>query len=292
MIAAREFQAACTGRAMSWTSAPASYGGAVQDARGLLRPRTFDAVQLFRATAAPELARFVELIWSVAWDLPAGQERTQETLPYPAVHLVVEDGTARIYGVPTERFTRQLSGEGWVLGIKFQPGGFRPLLGSSVSGLRGRVVEASEALPDVPSLVAAVLSASDFAARSEAASAWLLAHLPPTDPAVGEATRAVSLISEVPAMVQVEDLARRLGRSVRGVQRLFTEYVGISPKWVVRRFRMHEAALRAAEGPVDWAALAADLGYYDQPHFVRDFTATVGVPPARYAQECADDVSS
>jgi AraC-like DNA-binding protein len=55
---------------------------------------------------------------------------------------------------------------------------------------------------------------------------------------------------------------------------------------------MHEAAQRAAEGPVDWAALATDPGYYDQPHFVRDFTAAVGVPPARYAQECAEDVSS
>jgi AraC-like DNA-binding protein len=33
---------------------------------------------------------------------------------------------------------------------------------------------------------------------------------------------------------------------------------------------------------VDWAALAADLGYADQAHLTRDFTATVGVPPSRY----------
>jgi AraC-like DNA-binding protein len=260
----------------------------VQKARGLLRPRTFDAVQLNRAAAVPQLQSLVDLLWSVAWDLPAGQERTQETLPYPAVHLVIEDGTARIYGVQTDRFLRTLTDQGWVLGVKFQAGGFRPLLGASVSGLRDRVIEACEALPDVPSLVDAVLSASDFASRSEAASEWLLEHRPPTDPTAEEATRAVSLIEQNPAMVRVEDLAQRLGRSVRGVQRLFTEYVGVSPKWVVRRFRMHEAALRAAEGPVDWAALAADLGYYDQPHFVRDFTATVGVPPTRYAEECAD----
>lgn len=264
----------------------------MQEARGLLRPQTFDAVQLSRAAATAELSGLVDLFWSVSWELPAGEERTQETLPYPAVHLVVEDGTARIYGVPTKRFTRRLAGQGWVLGIKFQPGGFRPLLGSSVSGLRGQVVEAHETLPHVASLVDAVLAAGDFAARSEAATRWLLEQLPPTDPNVAEATRAVSLIAQEPAMIRVDDLAERLGRSVRGVQRLFTEYVGISPKWVVRRFRMHEAAQRAAEGPVDWAALATDLGYYDQSHFVRDFTATVGVPPARYAQECSGSVSS
>jgi AraC-like DNA-binding protein len=33
---------------------------------------------------------------------------------------------------------------------------------------------------------------------------------------------------------------------------------------------------------VDWAVLAADLGYADQAHLTRDFTATIGVPPARY----------
>jgi len=258
----------------------------------LLRPRTFDAVQLSRVAPTAELTGLVDIFWSVAWDLPAGEERTQETLPYPAVHLVVEDGTARIYGVATERFTRRLSGCDWVLGVKFHPGGFRPYLGSSVSGVRGRVIEATEALPDVPALVDAVLAAADFASRSEAATGWLLDHLPAPDPVVAEAIRAVSLIAENPAIVRVEELAERLGRSVRGVQRLFTDYVGVSPKWVVRRFRMHEAAQRAAEGLVDWAALAADLGYYDQPHFVRDFTATVGVPPARYAEECADDVSS
>jgi len=52
----------------------------------------------------------------------------------------------------------------------------------------------------------------------------------------------------------------------------------------MRRARLHEVALRADSGdPVDWAALAADLGYADQAHLTRDFTAAIGVPPHRYA---------
>ena len=70
----------------------------------------------------------------------------------------------------------------------------------------------------------------------------------------------------------------------RTLQRLFADYVGVSPKWVMRRARLHEAAERADSGePVDWAALASDLGYADQAHLTRDFTVTIGVPPARYA---------
>ena len=54
--------------------------------------------------------------------------------------------------------------------------------------------------------------------------------------------------------------------------------MGVSPKWVMRRARLHEAAERADSGEVvDWAALAADLGYADQAHLTRDFTATIGV---------------
>jgi AraC-like DNA-binding protein len=43
---------------------------------------------------------------------------------------------------------------------------------------------------------------------------------------------------------------------------------------------------RAGSGgePVDWAALARDPGYADQAHLTRDFAATIGVPPSRYAQ--------
>jgi AraC-like DNA-binding protein len=41
--------------------------------------------------------------------------------------------------------------------------------------------------------------------------------------------------------------------------------------------------MRAEQGGrVDWAELAAVLGYADQAHLTRDFTAVIGVPPARY----------
>jgi AraC-like DNA-binding protein len=82
----------------------------------------------------------------------------------------------------------------------------------------------------------------------------------------------------------VDQLAAATGLTTRSLQRLFADYVGVSPKWVMRRARLHEAAGRADSGePVDWAELAADLGYADQAHLTRDFTVTIGVSPVRYA---------
>ena len=87
-------------------------------------------------------------------------------------------------------------------------------------------------------------------------------------------------------MRRVDDFARAEGLSVRALQRLFSTYVGVSPKWVILRYRIHEALERAGTRTgIDWAALAAELGYADQAHLVRDFTATVGVPPTAYAAE-------
>jgi AraC-like DNA-binding protein len=106
------------------------------------------------------------------------------------------------------------------------------------------------------------------------------------DPVVEQVAGLVGRITEDPGLRRVAQLAEVSGLPERRLQRLFADYVGVSPKWVMRRARLHEAALRVeADGPasVDWAALAADLGYADQAHLTRDFTATLGVPPSRYA---------
>jgi len=99
-----------------------------------------------------------------------------------------------------------------------------------------------------------------------------------------QAAHVVALITSDSPLQRVDQLPAASGLSVRSLQRLFADYVGVSPKWVMRWARLHEAAARADGGePVDWAALARDLGYADQAHLTRDFTATIGVPPSRYA---------
>ncbi|MEH3034691.1 MAG: AraC family transcriptional regulator [Aeromicrobium erythreum] len=100
-----------------------------------------------------------------------------------------------------------------------------------------------------------------------------------------EVARLVAAIESDPTVVRVEQVAELAGLPLRTLQRRFSEYVGIGPRWVVRRFRLLDAAAVANRGgEVDWAALAADLGFSDQAHLVRSFTAVVGTPPARYTR--------
>ena len=51
---------------------------------------------------------------------------------------------------------------------------------------------------------------------------------------------------------------------------------------MLKRYRLHEAAERIAEGRGRrLGGDRAELGYFDQAHFVRDFTALIGTSPAR-----------
>ena len=116
------------------------------------------------------------------------------------------------------------------------------------------------------------------------AEALLCSVRPERDWMAEQAADLVSRITADPSLRRVDQLAAASGMTARSLQRLFADYVGVSPKWVMRRARLHEAAERADSGePVDWALLASDLGYADQAHLTRDFTATLGISPTRYA---------
>jgi len=86
-------------------------------------------------------------------------------------------------------------------------------------------------------------------------------------------------------ITKVDDIVSRLNPNKRTVQRLFKQYVGVSPKWVIKRYRLHEVAERLAGSEVvDWPEIVLELGYSDQAHFIKDFKTIVGRTPAEYAK--------
>ncbi len=232
------------------------------------------------------LAGVVDTYWITRWDLRGRPPYLVRVLPPPCVNLTVKRGRTRVAGVQRDQFTELLDDRHVVLGVRFLPGGFRGLLGAPVSTITDRFLPVREVFgPAADSLEPAVLAAADDAEMVAILEAFLLPRLPLPDPAVATAAGLVAYVAEHPEITRVSELAERAERSVRALQRLFASYVGVGPKWVIRRYRMNEAADRAATVErTDWATLAAELGYADQAHFTRDFTANVGTSPTRYAR--------
>jgi AraC-like DNA-binding protein len=257
-----------------------------RNSRGILHARAgLETFEMSRHAPSAELAPFVDYLWSVEWDRRGMPPHVQRLLPSPATHLSVQPELSRVIGPRRTAFRTTLTGWGRVVGVRFRPGGARPWYGGPVSALADREFPVAVLADlDTAALQATVRDAADPAVAAAAVDAALAPLRPEPDPTVDRAAELVAVVDAEPAIRRVEQLAERTGFSVRGLQRFCAEWIGIGPKELVRWARLHEAAGRAAAGPVDWAVLAAELGYADQAHLVRDFRRVVGEPPARYAR--------
>jgi AraC-like DNA-binding protein len=259
----------------------------MEELRGILNGRAGEKkFCLKRYLPAQDLSFFVERYWTVNWDLREQEPFVQEVLPYPCVHLVFEEKRSRVYGVETGRFTRLLEDKGRVFSIKFRPGGFYPFVQVPITHFTCTSIELEEVFGNNARRVEEeVLEQKDEMEMKEVVESFLRERLPEQDENVLQVNRVVDYIVEHREVTRVEDVMKALGLNKRRVQRLFSRYVGVSPKWVISRYRIHEAAERVAEGfGIDWTGLALDLGYFDQAHFIKDFKAMVGRTPREYAR--------
>lgn len=273
-----------------WTNATASRAG-------ILRPEELARhVELQRAPAGAGASRWVENHWSLRWDLPEGASFASQVLPHPTCSLTVELGThprpevpaddpVVVTGVATRRFDVDVRGTGQVLGVRFRPGGLAALTGRRAADWTDAVVVARTVLPgalcDALADPALIADPGAWAVHAEAELAAFRADDP--DPRYDLLLEVVADMLGDRTLVTVQQVGERHGVSVRTLQRLFTRYVGVGPKWVLGRYRMHDAVSELDAGyDGSLTELAHRSGWYDQAHFTRDFTALVGVAPGAY----------
>ena len=259
--------------------------------RGIVHPAR--AERMFRLTRYPPGAvteAIVQHYWIVVWDLRDRPPFKQGVLAHPTGNLVFERGCTRIYGPAVALTERLLQDSGRVVGVKFKPGGFYPLLRAPVSTIYGRSVAFEQVFGTAAEpLETAVLAQEDEREAVRLVDEFLRRHLTerqaPVDRNVRLAIALAALIRDDRSIVKVEDAVRRSGLHKRTLQRLFDRYVGVSPKGVIQRYRLHEAAERISRGAADWTDLGLELGYYDVSHFIRDFKAILGKTPQEFALE-------
>ena len=277
---------------------PAVLSAQVGPPRGVLQASEPRGEAFFHQRLAPPaaLAGWVQHYWYVQWDRRNAPPGTAETLPHPSCYLVFEHDLERppedacvldraeVSGVNTGKFSRVMEGRGRVFGLKFKPGGLHPFLQAPVSTLTDRVVPAAQVFGQGILLLAAQLRILETPEAMAAATGdYFAAHMPSTDAQVELSSRLVGTIFDDPSILTVDTLAERSGLSVRTLQRLFRNYVGAPPKWVIRRYRLHELLERFHSGEdFDGAQVALDLGYADQAHLINDFRGLAGYSPNEY----------
>jgi AraC-like DNA-binding protein len=112
---------------------------------------------------------------------------------------------------------------------------------------------------------------------SWARTAAALEAFPPTDRAV---SLAVDLLIASGGATAVADLAARLGLSERQFRRRFHAATGISPKQYAAVQRVRRALILSL-AEANWADIAYEAGFADQPHLARDIKERFGAAPGR-----------
>lgn len=149
-----------------------------------------------------------------------------------------------------------------------------------------------EPLPGAPlNAVSALMrsaSAENLPAMTDAARQRLVEvlgrWLTPLARSLDERANAVNAVCQLAegdaSITRVDELAARAGMSVRAIERLVKERIGVSPKWLIDCRRLQEAASRLrSDAGMELSALAAELGYSDYAHFSRAYKKVLGETP-------------
>lgn len=254
---------------------------------GVTRP----SPPIHRYLPADHLADLVERYWIPVWSLV--EPSTQSTLQHPVCLIVVSDTYARLYGVARGRSSVTLEGDGWAVGTLLTPAAGRLLLGRSVAGITDTHLDLAEVgTLDAGPLVAEVRDAMAADPRHPAAHAAAIAAVErrleaylPVDAQGLLINQIVTWLREHPEVTRVADLARHVGLTERSLQRLVEQRVGLSPKWLIQRRRLHDAVEALKAGESSLADMAVRLGYADQAHFTHDFRAVTGMTPREYLDD-------
>jgi AraC-like DNA-binding protein len=181
-----------------------------------------------------------------------------------------------------------------LLGVAFASTGAYPIVGTAQGALAGEVLPLAALLGDrVRELRQRLLETADLATRFALVEEWLLARLERGRAPHAVTRWAVERIAASGGTLRVEELAASAGMSRQRVHELFRREVGLAPKVLARIHRFHRAlALLRGSRELPWAQLAADCGYYDQSHLIRDVRAFAGCAPGELLAAPAPDATT
>ncbi|WP_436771862.1 helix-turn-helix domain-containing protein [Yinghuangia sp. YIM S09857] len=238
-----------------------------------------------------DLAGVVERFWRMRWDVHDSSKPAQLVLlPLPEAGLVAARGKVARHGVLRHPRTWRLTGQGTAVGMVFRPGAAATVLGEDVPRLTDRICP----LPDTGAgldsrrLADAVITAgaSELFLAARCFERHLRDRMPfPYDPARELMADVIEVLRVGGSFTRVAELSSRFHLSPRTLQRAFQKHLGVTPKWLLSRYRLHDAAARLQTMPPErWSYLALDLGYFDDSHFARDFARALGMTPITYAR--------
>jgi AraC-like DNA-binding protein len=189
-------------------------------------------------------------------------------------------------GYSTHAYHIRLQGQVGMIGVVFRSSvirnWFAALGGEDINDQRIGLSDLVGSEAD--SIIEQVAQACDHPARIRIVESYLINRLRKTNYPMHLADHAIRLILNHKGMIRMDDLANQLNVSPRHFRRMFSERVGLSPKFFARLKRFNYIRLAQSRAvPIPWHEFVTEGGFYDQSHFIKDWVAFCGQPPSAQA---------
>lgn len=176
-------------------------------------------------------------------------------------------------------------------GVRLRPAGAAAFLRDSPATIAGAVIDLDALLgAGVESLRDQLASLRDLRRRALRLAAAVERHLAAARPAAPAIRMALAALARSGGTTPIRELVAASGWSHRHFAARFRAEVGLAPKAYARiaRFEAAFARLQSLARP-RWAEFAAEQGYFDQAHLIRDFRELAGATPVEVFRRRAPD---
>ena len=234
---------------------------------------------------APELKPWVAAYWH--FRVRPGTGEIEHWIPLTGGTMLAfpRGGPASIVGPRVTPLRTMVHGGDVLWGVHFWPGAGVSLLGPGAGALRERLDLAREALGHawLEPLREVLAAEDDEEAAARRLDAALLPRIDEASPLDETVMTAVFRLIASGGGLRVQELADGLGLSTRQLRRRFRAATDLTPKELARLQRMRACAqVVISPDPERWIDVAAEHGYADQAHLVREFRRILGLTPAAF----------
>ena len=226
----------------------------------------------FEEEIIPEFEDFVICFWETKSISDSKEVANNIIIPDGCIDLIVDYQTQQIgfSGMSQTDFHYEIINPANFIGARLKPGAFYQLTG----------IPATEAMDNFLSL--SIVGKSVLKKLIEELSG---------EQKPGDFIQLFDELFEADSVITVNELAVNMAKSTRQTQRLFLKHYGLTPKMIlsVIRFQRSLEILLDIGGSNRKPADIDCLGYYDQPHLIKEIKKNIGITPVELLKNYQKD---
>lgn len=240
--------------------------------------QTFEEHVSFEEEISLELKEFVICFWETKYISDSKKVVNNIIIPDGCIDLIVDYQRQEIgfSGMSQTNFHYEIVNPANFIGARLKPGAFYQLTGIPATEAMDNFLSLSTIDPEFD-------YAKFFQGNPKEGKLELKKYIKQLskNQKASDFMQLFDELFEAESAPTMNDLAERMSKSIRQIQRLFLRHYGLTPKMILSVIRF-QRSLEVFINPSDLIKQTDTfelLGYYDQPHLIKDIKKNIGITP-------------